>query len=105
MDRLRIVIADDHEVVRRGIRSLLEARKDWEVCAEAATGEEALELVTKLKPDILLLDISMPGQSGIEIGRTVREQYPTTEVLFLTMHESPTIASEALAAGARGLVY
>jgi DNA-binding NarL/FixJ family response regulator len=105
MGRLRIVIADDHEIVRRGIRSLLEARKDWEVCGEAGDSVQAVELVRKLKPDILLLDIAMPGDHGIEVARTVRDRYPGTEVLIHTMQESPMIASEALAAGARGLVY
>ncbi len=104
MDRLRIVIADDHEVVRRGIRSLLQARKDWEVCAEASTGGEVLELVDKFKPHVLLLDINMPGMNGLEVASIVREQFPSTAVLILTMHESPAIVGEALAAGTRGLV-
>jgi DNA-binding NarL/FixJ family response regulator len=105
MDRLRIVIADDHDVVRRGIRSLLQARKDWEVCAEASKGGEVLELVEKFKPHVLLLDISMPDKNGLDVARDVRQKFPGTETLILTMYESPTIVGEVLAAGARGLVY
>lgn len=105
MRRLRIVIADDHEVVRKGIRSLLDAREDWEVCAETGTGGEAIDLVEKLSPDILVLDICLPDQNGLEVARTVRRDFPATEVLILTMLESPTIVGEALAAGALGMVY
>jgi DNA-binding NarL/FixJ family response regulator len=105
MSRLRIVVADDHEVVRRGIRSLIETRSGWEVCAEASTGTEAIHLVKKLKPDIILLDVSMPDLNGIEVARELRAQCPTTEILILTMHETPSVVGEALAAGARGMVY
>jgi DNA-binding NarL/FixJ family response regulator len=105
MDRLRIAIADDNEIFRRGIRSLLEARSDWEVCAEASTGSEALDLVHKFKANVLLLDVNLPDNDGIDVARTARLQFPGTKILILAMDESPTIVGEALAAGARGLVY
>jgi len=104
MRRLKIVITDDHEVVRRGIRSLLEARTDWEVCAEASTGEEALQCVKKFKPEVLVLDISLPDRNAIDVARQVRTEFPSTEVLILTVQETPAVVGEALAADVRGLV-
>ena len=90
MDRLRIVIGDDHELVRRGIRSLLEARKDWELCAEAGTGREVLEAVDKFRPDVVILDISLPDKNGIEVAHMVRQQFPGTEILIHVDPEGQT---------------
>jgi len=100
--KLRILIADDHGLVRRGARALLQARHGWRVVSEAANGREAVEKATKLKPDIAIIDISMPELDGIEVVRQIREAVPDTKVLVLTMHESDQMVRRALDAGARG---
>ncbi len=98
----RIVVADDHEVVRRGIRALLESRPGWSVCGEAATGHQAIDQARRLKPDLMIVDISMPEMNGLETIRQIRKTMPQIEILVLTMHESEQMMREALAAGARG---
>jgi DNA-binding NarL/FixJ family response regulator len=98
----RILVADDHEVVRRGIRALLETQPQWTVCGEAATGYEAVDKAHLLKPDLLIVDISMPGLNGLETIRQIHKVMPRMEILVLTMHESEQIMREALAAGAHG---
>lgn len=104
MSVLRILIADDHEVVRRGIRSLLEAHPGWEICGEAADGREAVACASRLKPDVALLDIGMPGLNGLDATRQLLEAAPDTRVLILTMHNSEQIVREVLAAGALGFL-
>ena len=104
MNTVRILVADDHEVVRQGLRRLLEARPGWEICGEAATGREAVEKTKQLKPDIVVLDYSMPGLNGTEATRQIIEKVPRTEVLILTMHGSEQVIRGALEAGARGYV-
>jgi DNA-binding NarL/FixJ family response regulator len=104
MSMLSILIADDHEVVRRGIRTLFEARPEWKICGEAATGREAIEKSRKLRPDIVLLDITMPDIDGLEAIPQILEVCPTAKILILTMHDSGETATRALAAGASGLV-
>jgi len=99
---VRILIADDHEIVRRGLRALLETRTDFTICAEAADGRQAVDLAIKQKPDIAILDVSLPLLNGIEATRQIRRSSPLTEVLVLTMHESEELIREALSAGARG---
>jgi DNA-binding NarL/FixJ family response regulator len=101
---LRILVADDHHVVRAGLRALLETESGWEVCAEAANGREAVEKVKELSPDLAVLDISMPMLNGVEATRQIRKFSPKTEVLILTMHESEALIQEALEAGARGYI-
>lgn len=101
---MRILLADDHEVVRRGLRTLLQARPGWEVCGEAATGREALEKVRSLKPDVVVLDVTMPEMNGLEATRRVMKAAPQTQVLILTMHDSDEVVQEVLDAGARGYV-
>lgn len=101
---LRILLADDHDVVRRGVRALLGARPDWEVCGEARTGTETVALARALRPDVVVLDVSMPEMDGIEAARAIRTELPDTEVIALTMHDTEAILSSALAAGARGYV-
>jgi DNA-binding NarL/FixJ family response regulator len=101
---IRILIADDHEVVRRGVRALLETRPDFVVIAEAADGREAYEKILELRPDVSIMDISMPEMNGIEAIRRVVRSGVATEVLALTMHSSETLARELLEAGARGYV-
>ena len=98
----RILVADDHEVVRRGIRALLESRPGWNVCGEAASGHEAVEQARRLGPDLLVVDISMPGMNGLETIRKIHKTMPQIEILVLTMHESEQMMREALAAGAHG---
>jgi DNA-binding NarL/FixJ family response regulator len=101
---LRILVADDHELVRRGIRGLLRARRGWTVVGEAVNGREAVEKANRLKPDVAILDISMPDLDGLQATRRIREAVPTTEVVVLTMHESDQMVRRVLDAGARGYV-
>ena len=100
----RILVADDHAIVRRGIRALLETEPGIEICHEAGDGLEALEYVKKHKPDMVLLDLTMPEMNGLEAVRQIRESSPETNVLILTMHFSEDVAREALRSGAHGYV-
>jgi DNA-binding NarL/FixJ family response regulator len=104
MPALRILIADDHYVVRHGLRSLLESRPEWEVCGEACNGREAIELSMQLKPEVVIIDITMPGMTGLEATRHILKANPKTQVVVLTMHESEELLREVLDAGARGYV-
>ena len=104
MKALSILIADDHEVVRRGVRTLLEARPEWKVCGEAATGQETIEKVRKLRPSLVLLDLTMPELDGLEAIPQILRDSPDTKILVLTMHDSGEMAARVLAAGASGLV-
>jgi DNA-binding NarL/FixJ family response regulator len=101
---LRILIADDHEVARRGIRSLLESHPGWDVCAEAKDGRDAVELATSTKPDLVLLDIGMPNLNGLEAARQILATTPNVAILILTMHDSDNVIKEVLRAGARGFL-
>ena len=98
----RVMLADDHAVVRRGLRTLIEGVPGWEVCAEASDGNEAVTLATETKPDVLIMDLSMPGLGGVDATIQIRKVLPQIEVLILTMHESDRLAGQALRAGARG---
>lgn len=102
MKKLRILVADDHALVRRGVRGVLHSRHGWRVVGEAANGREALEKTIKLKPDVAILDISMPELDGVEVVRQIREAVPNTKVLVLTMHESDQMVRRTLEAGACG---
>ena len=104
MTALRIVVVDDHAVVRRGVRALLESQRGWEVVAEAASGREAVEIAKRLQPDIVVMDLSLPELNGLDATRQILKESPRTEVLALTMHHSEELAHEALLAGARGYV-
>jgi len=101
---LRIVIVDDHAVVRRGVRALLESQSGWDVVAEATTGREAVAVVQRLRPDVVVMDLSLPELSGLEATRQIVKESPHTEVLVLTMHHSEQLARDVLQAGARGFV-
>lgn len=101
---IRILLADDHEVVRQGLVALLAQRKDWEVCAEAANGREAVRLAIKLRPDVAIIDLSMPELNGLETTRQIKHEVPETEVLIFSMYENEQFVHDLLAAGARGYV-
>jgi DNA-binding NarL/FixJ family response regulator len=104
MKTVRILLADDHDVVREGLKTLLATRADFQVCGEAATGREAVARARALKPHVVVLDFSMPELNGLEATRQIRKALPDTEVLIMTMHDSNTLAREVLAAGARGFL-
>jgi DNA-binding NarL/FixJ family response regulator len=104
LKKLRILIADDHDIVREGLRKLLHSQSHWEICDEAATGREAVEKAKEHHPHVVVLDFSMPELNGLEATRQIRKALPQTEVLILTMHDSEQLAREILAAGARGFV-
>jgi DNA-binding NarL/FixJ family response regulator len=104
MKAYRILIADDHEVVRRGIRALIESHPGWEVCGEAQDGREALERAREVRPDLVLLDVGMPNLNGLEAARQILGSRTATHILILTMHYSPQLVREILAVGARGFL-
>ena len=101
----KILIADDHEIVREGVcRLIAKSRPEWGICAQARDGEQALEAIQKMDPDIVILDISMPKASGLEVAAKVNAMHLHTRVLMFTMHESDRLADDARAVGAQGLV-
>jgi two-component system, NarL family, sensor kinase len=102
--RKRILIADDHEVMRRGVRGLVESQEEWSVCGEALEGNEAVSKTKELRPDLLILDVSMPGMSGIEAALQILKDDPSTKILFFTMHDSPQMMREISNVGAWGYV-
>ncbi|MBM2825646.1 MAG: response regulator transcription factor [Dehalococcoidales bacterium] len=102
MDKLRLLIADDHVIVREGLRAILEAQPDIEVVGEAANGEEAVDKTRELKPDVILMDITMPGMGGLEATRQIKKSHPEVKVLALTMHESDEYFFKMLESGASG---
>lgn len=104
MAPLRLLVADDHEVVRKGLCALLSAQPGWEVAAEASDGREAVEKAKKFKPDVTVLDIGMPYLNGLEAARQILKEVSSTKVLILTMHDSDALIREVLNAGARGYV-
>ena len=101
---LQILLADDHELVRKGIRTLLETQSGWEVCGEASNGREAVKLAAHLNPQIAVLDLEMPELNGLEATRQIKKSLPEAEVLIYSMHESEQLIREAIAAGARAYV-
>ena len=98
----RILIADDHDVVRSGLRQILEDQPSWEVVAEASDGKDAILKAIQSKPDVAVLDYSLPLVNGLEVTRQIRARLPKTEVLIFTMHDNETLIQELLKAGARG---
>jgi DNA-binding NarL/FixJ family response regulator len=101
---IRILIADDHGVIRAGLRALLSTEPDFEVVGEAEHGQEALQLAEQLQPEVVLLDVSMPGLSGIETARQLKRKLPEIYVLILTAHEDDSLLQEAIQAGAAGYI-
>ncbi len=104
MKMLRILVADDHDLMRRGIKSLLQSHAGWEVCGEAHTGREAVTKAEELKPDVVILDISMPDLNGVDAAKRIRKVSPDTEVLILSVHYSDQLIRDILEAGVRGYI-
>jgi len=104
MKSLRILIVDDHEVVRRGLLALIATQAGWEVVGEAVNGPEAVKKVNQIKPDVVIMDVTMPVMSGLDATRLIMETAPETKVLIFTMHDSDQMMQSALEAGARGYV-
>lgn len=101
---IRMLVADDHEVVRKGLVALLSHRPDWQVCAEAANGRDAVKLAVRFRPNVAILDLSMPEMDGLEATRQIRHEVPETEVLVFSMYENEQFVRDLLSAGARGYV-
>jgi DNA-binding NarL/FixJ family response regulator len=102
--KLRILIADDHEVVRRGLCTLIQSHEGWEICGEAKDGRETVEKAKQVKPDIVILDVGMPNLNGLAATRQLLQQNPQQKVIVLTITDSDQVIREALDAGARGFV-
>jgi DNA-binding NarL/FixJ family response regulator len=102
--KLRILVADDHDIIRRGLRQLLLAKPNWEVCGEAKTGREALAAVEELHPDVVVMDISMPELNGLEAARHIQKKFPNIGILILTMHFTDQLVRDVIESGARGYI-
>lgn len=101
---IRLMIIDDHEMVREGLKAILVAEPDFSIVGEAANAEEALTLIECLRPDVVLLDVRLPGVSGIEVCRIVTEQYPETAVIILTTFTDEQLIAQCIQAGAKGFI-
>jgi DNA-binding NarL/FixJ family response regulator len=102
MKNLRILIADDHDLMRRGIKALIQSHSGWEVCGEAHTGREAVAKTGELRPDVVILDISMPDLNGVDAAKRIRKEAPDAEILVLSLHYSDQLIRDVIAAGVRG---
>jgi DNA-binding NarL/FixJ family response regulator len=101
---VRILIADDHDIVRQGIRRVLEVKSDWEICGEAANGQEAVRMARELSPDVIIMDVTMPVMSGFEAADEISRLPINSRVLFFTMHDSSGLAGSVRRSGAQGYV-
>ena len=101
---LRILVCDDHDIIRRGLKQLLTAHHGWEVCGEAKTGREAVTMAEQMKPDIVVMDLSMPDLNGLEAARRIRKALPRTEILILTLHFSDQLVRDIVEAGVRAYI-
>ena len=101
---IRLLIIDDHEMVREGLKAMLTAESDFAIVGDAANAEQAFELIERLRPDVLLLDVRLPGMSGIDVCRAVTECYPETAVIILTTFSDETLVAQCIQAGARGFI-
>ena len=101
---LKILLVDDHDIVRRGLKQLLTSRSDWEICGEAKTGREAVSLAAELKPDVVVMDISMPDLNGLEAARQIHKSLPKVSILILTVHFTDQMVREVIECGARGYI-
>jgi DNA-binding NarL/FixJ family response regulator len=99
---LRIMIADDHDMIRQGLRHLLEQHEDWQICAEASTGRQAVELAERTRPHVVVLDLAMPELNGLEVTRQIKKMLPDSEILIFTVHETEELTRDVLSAGALG---
>jgi DNA-binding NarL/FixJ family response regulator len=104
MKNIRILIADDHDLMRRGLKALVESHLNWQVCDEAHTGREAVAKAEQTKPDVVILDICMPELNGLEAARSIRKASPNTEILILSVHYSDRLIREIVEAGVRGYI-
>ena len=104
IDTVKILVADDHDIMRRGLKQLLTSRAGWEVCGEAKTGREAVALTEQLKPDIVVMDISMPELNGLEAARRIHKSFPKIGILILTLHFSDQLVRDIVEAGARAYI-
>lgn len=104
MKSIRLLIVDDHEIFRRGLRALLEPSSEWQICGEAVDGLDAIEQCKSLKPNIVVLDVSMPRLNGLEAARLIKKDQPDCQIVIITQHDSPQIRSAALEAGAQAFV-
>ncbi len=100
----RVLIVDDHAIIRRGVQGILQAHPEWELCGEAESGQEGVRLAGELRPEVVIMDVSMPGLNGLEATRIIRDILPETKVLLLTLHSSGEFVRSAFHAGARGYV-
>ncbi len=102
--RIQVLIADDHQMMRRGLRGAVEAMEGWEVCGEACTGREAVDMATKLRPNIVVMDVTMPELNGLEATRQIKKVCPETEVVMFTGHETEELVHQVFEAGARSYI-
>ncbi|HMI52135.1 MAG TPA: response regulator transcription factor [Candidatus Saccharimonadales bacterium] len=100
----RVLIVDDHAIIRRGVQGILRSHPEWELCGEAENGQEAVRLAQELRPEVIIMDVSMPGMNGVEATRVIKKQLPEAKVLLLTLHVSVDLVRSAFKAGARGYV-
>ena len=100
----RVLIVDDHAFIRRGVQTILSPFPEWEPCGEAGNGNDAIRLASELKPEVIIMDVSMPGLNGIDATRVIRKTQPDMKVVLLTLHESPDLVRMAFRAGARGYI-
>ena len=100
----RVLIVDDHAVIRRGVQGILSTYPEWDLCGEADNGQDAIRLAGELAPEVVIMDVSMPGINGLEATRIIHDVLPETKVLLLTLHSSSEFVRSAFRAGARGYV-
>ncbi|MGB7433923.1 MAG: response regulator transcription factor [Candidatus Acidiferrum sp.] len=98
----RVLIVDDHAFIRRGVQTILQSFPEWEFCGEASNGSDAIQLVDRLRPDVVLMDVTMPGMNGLEATRIIHEAHPEAKVILLTLHESAEVLRNGFHAGATG---
>jgi two-component system response regulator NreC len=98
----RVLIVDDHAFIRRGVQTLLQPYPEWELCGEAGNGNDAIRMVDELEPEVVLMDVTMPGMNGIEATRLIRSAHPNVKIILLTLHESSEVLRSGFRAGANG---